>query len=105
MPLGSDTGVNARSAANAMMPLDFWRTGVAVTLTLTVAELFELSGSGSDELTEAVLLMTEPSLAEPLTPTVRRMASDAPTASDGKRTLTLLPLPPQTPLPVAVHLI
>lgn len=74
-------------------------------VTLAVAELFDVSESGTVELADAVLLITVPSVAEPLTLTVKRIASAAFTASCENVTVTLLPLPPQTPLPVAAHLV
>src|SRR6185503_5192484 len=87
------------------MPLDFCRTDAAATVTLALDELFDVSGSTTGELTEAVLLITVPSVAEALTFTLKRTAAEALAASCENVTLTLLPLPPQTPFPVAEHLV
>src|SRR6185369_6860381 len=69
---------------------------------LAVDELFDVSGSGIGELTEAVLLMTVPSVADALTATVKRTVSEAPPASCEKVTL---PPTPHTPFPVAAHFV
>src|SRR4026208_1629568 len=100
MPDGSG---KMRPLSNAIRPLDFCRTGTAATVTLADARLFAVFESGTGEVTEAVLLMTVPLVA--LTVAVRRIASEAPAASCEKFTLTLLPLPPHTAFPVAVHLV
>src|ERR1051326_1353081 len=101
MPLGCPPGEKFRSDSNAMTPFDFCVIGEFVTVTVDVAELSEVFGSGTGELADAVLLITVPALA--LTVTVKRIASDASGASPGICTLTLFPLPPQTPVPAVAH--
>jgi hypothetical protein len=68
-----------------------------------VDELFALFESGTEEVAEAVLVIVAPSATEQ--PTRATIVTDAepPAARAEKVTVRLLPLPPQTPPPVAEH--
>ena len=63
----------------------------AATVTLADEELFAVFGSGTVEATEAVLVMTVPSVADALTPTIISIVSDAPDSIGLKTAVTVLP--------------
>ena len=67
------------------------------TVVVAVAALLFKLGSNNAELTSAVLLSTMPSCAVAFTAAIKVIVSDAPTASELKVTVRLLPAPPQTP--------
>ena len=69
-------------------------------MTLAVAELSFVFGSGVDELTEAVLPICVLLQTELLTLATRVIVADAPEATELKVTFRLLPEPPQVPPPV-----
>ena len=69
-------------------------------VAVAVLESLFGSGSGVEELTVAVLLITVPSATEQFTLATKVMVSDAPDGRSANVTVRLLPEPPQTPLPV-----
>ena len=69
-------------------------------VAVAVLESLFGSGSGVEELTVAVLLITVPSATEQLTLATKVMVSDAPDGRSANVTVRLLPEPPQTPPPV-----
>jgi hypothetical protein len=72
-------------------------------VVVVVAELLLRSGSGVEELTVAVLLITVPSTTEQFTAATNVMVSDSPAVRDANVTVRLLAEPPQTPPPVEEH--
>lgn len=69
-------------------------------VVVAVAELLFELGSGVEELTVAVLLITVPPTTEQFTLATKVMVSDSPDARDTNVTVRLLPEPPQIPPPV-----
>jgi hypothetical protein len=72
-------------------------------VVVAVVELLSKLGSGVEELTVAVLLITVPSATEQFTVATKVMVSDSPGARDVYVTVRLFPEPPQTPPPVEEH--
>ena len=72
-------------------------------VVVTIAELLFVAGSGIDELTVAVLLISVLLATRQFTEVTRVTVADAPAASEAKVTVRLLPEPPQTPPPVGEH--
>ena len=66
----------------------------------TLEELFPLTGSRTGEVTAAVLPMINPFETEQSSRATIVIVAEAPEASEANETMRLLPLPPQTPLPV-----
>jgi len=76
--------------------------GLEAVVVAVIELLFEL-GSGIEELTVAVLLITVPSATEQFTEATKVMVSDPPDARDANVTVRLFPEPLQTPPPVEEH--
>lgn len=72
-------------------------------VVVAVAELLVGLGSEEVELTVAMLLIVAPLVTEQLTWVTKVMVADAPGINEEKVTVRLLPEPPQTPPPAALH--
>src|ERR671927_100987 len=84
-------------AASTTLPFARAPAPAPATVTEADAVLSDVSGSLKFEETVAVLLMTAPGAADASTVAAIEAPSVAPTASVGKVTVRLLPVPPHAP--------
>ena len=90
-------------AETAMSPGAVTVGGELEAVTVTVATLLLESGSAVIELTDAVLVITAPSVTVHSSEATRVTVAEVPGASEVKVTVRLLPEPPHKPPPVALH--
>src|SRR5215213_9469926 len=85
------------SAASTTLPFERAPAPTTAAVTAADAELSDVFGSGNADETVAVLLMTVPAATDASTVAEMEALSVAPTSSDEKVTVRLLPVPPHTP--------